>query len=279
MPWKLGTRVRMRHDGWHLNPHPTVFWQGKNWNKQRRCFFGWCWYKDIQRLSLRITNTQCIAILPFIILYHIHHSVWLSYKYYVIIVMGLLTSLQNFFPSHHVGVSLRGCTGEPLSCMWHTPRWPNNLWNLLVSWQSRWTMTRNFWGVDVERVKVLDQPLSITSECLPSSIPTPVLSAPATISMSRFKSEPSYHAAIAAGFAWPSSNPQHAGEFLRQFLQYHPFGPIKISQSQLHTLQATWRCCICCMAFTKHKSNKQHPFIPFAKQHLYVQVVYLHDSY
>ena len=119
---------------------------------------------------------------------------------------------------------------------------------------------------------------SITSECLPSSIPTPVLSAPATISMSCYKSEPSYHAAIAAGFAWPSSNPQHAGEFLWQFLQYHPFGPIKVSQSQLHTLQATWRCCICCMAFTKDKSNKQHPFIPFAKQHLYVQVVYLHDS-
>ena len=119
--WALELECGMMVDTWiRIQP---FFWQGKNWNQQRRVFLDGGGTKISQRLSLIITITiyYNIAIhhilysIISIILYDCHTNI---YKYHVIIVMGLLTSLQNFLPSHHVGVSLRGCTGEPLSWPW-----------------------------------------------------------------------------------------------------------------------------------------------------------------
>ena len=176
--WALELECGMMVDTWiRIQP---FFWQGKNWNQQRRVFLGRWWYKDIPKAIIDNYNYNILQYChsSYSIQYHIHYSVWLSYKYIQISChyCNGSTYISSEFPSKSP------CWSQP-------PR--------LHGRASQLTM--NFWGVDVERVKVLDQPMtktqnsifvilasllsppatpttkhhSITSECLPSSIPNP----------------------------------------------------------------------------------------------------------
>lgn len=160
MPWELGTRVRMRHDGWHLNPHPTVFLTRKELKPAKTSFLGWWWYKDIPKAIIDNYNYNILQYChsSYSIQYHIHYSVWLSYKYIQISChyCNGSTYISSEFPSKSP------CWSQP-------PR--------LHGRASQLTM--NFWGVDVERVKVLDQPMTKTQNSI-FVILASLLSPPAT---------------------------------------------------------------------------------------------------
>lgn len=154
--WALELECGMMVDTWiRIQP---FFWQGKNWNKQRRVFL----VVLVQRYLKAIIDNYNYNILQYC-----HSSFYIISIIFCMIVIQILCHFCNG-PTY---ISSEFLSKSP--CWSQPPR--------LHGRASQLTM--NFWGVDVERVKVLDQPMTKTQNSI-LVILASLLSPPATATRS-----------------------------------------------------------------------------------------------